>query len=98
MARLSETQLKRLEDTRSRSLELTRQLSDPATFGDARRAAELGREQADVASVVGRFEQYEALVGQIEQAEELLRDGADDDLRVLARDEIAELEPRVDEV
>jgi peptide chain release factor 1 len=98
MARLSEAALKRLDEARARSAELARELSDPATFGDARRAADLGREQVELSSVVESYEQYQALLGQIEQARELLRDGADDDLRALAREELDELEPRVDEV
>jgi len=98
MARLSEAALKRLDEARARSDELTRELSDPATFGDARRAADLGREQVELSSMVESYERYQALLGQIEQAQELLRDGADDDLRALAREEIEELEPRVDEV
>jgi peptide chain release factor 1 len=98
MARLSEPALKRLDEARARADELTRELSDPATFSDARRAAELGREQGELASVVESYERYHALVGQIGQAEELLRDGADEDLHALAQQEIAELEPQVDEV
>jgi peptide chain release factor 1 len=98
MARLSEPALKRLDEARARADELTRELSDPATFSDARRAAELGREQGELTSVVESYERYQGLVDQIEQAEELLRDGADDDLRALARQEIADLEPQVDQV
>ena len=52
MARLTEAALKRLEDARVRGDELARELSDPATFEDARRAAELGREQAELAPVL----------------------------------------------
>lgn len=98
MARLSEAALKRLEEAQARSEELTTEMSDPSVFGDARRAADLGREQGQLAQVLDGFEQYRSLVGRIEQAEELLQDGADEDLRSLAQDEIAELEPRVDEV
>src|SRR6266511_2537320 len=91
MARLSEPALKRLDEARERAEQLAQELSDPATFGDARRAAVLGREQVELASVVENYERYRALVDQVDQAEELLRDGADDDLRALAHDEIAEL-------
>src|SRR6266542_4010974 len=98
MARLSEPALKRLDEARERAEQLAQELSDPATFGDARRAAVLGREQVELASVVENYERYRALVDQVDQAEELLRDGADDDLRALAHDEIAELEPQVDDV
>src|SRR5205823_7866305 len=78
-----------------RANELSHELSDPATFGDSRRAAELGREQVELAGIVEHYTRYRTLVDQIEGAQELLRDGADDDMRALAQDEIAELEPQV---
>src|SRR5919202_3230036 len=98
MPRLSEAALERLADAERRYQAVGEELSDPATFNDARRAAELGREQAELAAVVDGYHRYRALLEQLEEAEDLLRDGADDELRDLARAEIAELEPRVDEV
>ncbi|HEX8968933.1 MAG TPA: peptide chain release factor 1 [Chloroflexota bacterium] len=98
MPRLSEGALKRLDEARSRVDELTRELSDPATFGDARRAAELGREQGELADVVERYGRYRELIGQLEQAEGLLRDGADEDMQALAQEEIESIQPQVDEV
>jgi len=98
MNRLSETAKKRLEDARERSEELERELSDPATFDDARRAAELSREHSELADVVARFERYRELESRLDEAEELLRDGADEDLQALAREELASIEPQVDEV
>jgi peptide chain release factor 1 len=68
------------------------------TFSDARRAAELGREQVELAPVVEHYDHYRSVLSQVEQAEELLRDGADDDLRALAQEEIAGLEPQLDEI
>src|SRR5919205_36014 len=98
MARLSEAALERLADAERRYQAVGEELSDPATFSDARRAADLGREQAELTSVVEGYQRYRGLLDQIEQAEDLLRDGADEDLRDLARQEIAELEPQVDEL
>jgi peptide chain release factor 1 len=98
MPRLSDTALKRLEDARARSDELARELSDPATFEDARRAAELSREHSELAEIAERYERYTELAARLEQAEDLLRDGADEDLQALAREELAEVEPQIDAV
>src|SRR5919202_2735555 len=98
MPRLSEAALERLADAERRYQAGGEELSDPATFNDARRAADLGREQAELAWVVEGYQRYRGLLDQIEQAEDLLRDGADDDLRDLARQEIAELEPQVEDI
>ena len=98
MNRLSEVALKRLEDASARLDELTRELSDPATFGDARRAADLGREQAELAPVVEGYRRYQQLAGQLDEAESLLRDGTDEEMQALAREEIASVEPQIDDV
>ena len=63
----STRRLKRLDEARARADELAGELSDPATFGDARRAAELGREQGELSEVVERYRPYLSLVGRLER-------------------------------
>ncbi len=98
MARLSDAALQRLADALSRSEELARELSDPATFSDARRAAELGREQAELTPVVESYQTYRQLASQLDEAEALLRDGADEEMQALAREEVESVEPQIDSV
>src|SRR4029453_3936137 len=98
MARLTEAALKRLEEARSRAHQLSEELSDPATFGDARRAAGVARGAGQVATRGERHGQCGRLPGQLEKAEGLLRDGADDEMKELAQQEIEEVEPQVDDV
>src|SRR5260370_40982719 len=90
--------LKRLDEARERVDALASEVSDPATFGDSRRAAELGREQSELAPVVEQYERYRTLVGQLGEAEELLNDGADDDMKEVARAEIEQIEAQLDAV
>jgi peptide chain release factor 1 len=98
MPRLSDVALKRLEEARARSDELARELSDPATFEDARRAAEISREHSELAEIAERYDRYTELVARLQEAEDLLRDGADEEMQALARDEVADVEPRIDDV
>jgi peptide chain release factor 1 len=98
MPRLTDAALKRLEEARERSDELARELSDPTTFDDARRAAELSREHSELADVVGKYERYAALASRLDEAEDLLRDGADEDMQGLAREEVAAVQPELDAV
>jgi peptide chain release factor 1 len=51
-----------------------------------------------LAGVVEQFERYQSLVGQLTDAEELLKEGAEEDMRDLASAEIAEIEPQVESV
>jgi peptide chain release factor 1 len=94
--RLTETAVQRLSAARERYAAIGEELSDPATFSDQRRAADLGREQAELADAVASFERYQAAVQEVEQAEELLRDGADDEMKELAREEVTSLETEVE--
>jgi len=98
VARLNESALKRLDEARERVEALSTELSDPATFGDSRRAAELGREQSELAPVVEQYDRYRSLIGQLGEAEELLNDGADDDMQSLARAEIEDIQPQLDAI
>jgi peptide chain release factor 1 len=107
MARLSESALRRLDEARERAETLSRELSDPTIFEDARRAAEVGREQADLAAVVEHYDRYRALLGQIEQAEDLLRvngkaESEDEqehaEMQAMAQAEIEEVEPQLESV
>ncbi|MGI9149569.1 MAG: peptide chain release factor 1 [Chloroflexota bacterium] len=102
MARLSEVALRRLDEARERADSLSDELSDPAIFEDARRAAEVGREQAELSAVVEHYDRYLALLGQIEQAEDLLgADGnahdeyEDAEMQAMARAEIEDVEPQL---
>ncbi len=105
MARLSEAALRRLDEARERADSLSEELSDPAIFEDARRAAEVGREQAELAAVVEHYDRYRTLLGQIEQAEDLLGlngnapdETEDAEIQAMARAEIEEIEPQLDTV
>ena len=96
MNRLSETAVQRLEAARERYTAIGEELSNPATFGDQRRAADLGREQAELTEVVAHYERYRAALREAEQTEELLRDGADEEMKELAREELGSLETEVE--
>src|SRR3981081_2497774 len=98
MARLRETALRRLDEARDRADALSQELSDPAIFEDARRAAEVGSEQAELSTVVEHFDRYRGLLGQLGQADGPRQDGADEDMQALAREEIDEIEPQIDSV
>src|SRR3954453_14379110 len=98
MPRLSDTALKRLEDARARSDELAKELSDPATFEDARRAADLSREHSELVDVVANYARYSELATRLDEAEDLLRDRADEEMSALAQDEVDLVQPQFDQV
>ncbi len=62
---------------------------------DYQRAAELGIERAELEPLVNKAHKYRQVLSRLEEAREL-QYAADDELRVLAEIEIAELEPTLD--
>jgi peptide chain release factor 1 len=97
VSKLSEAATQKLEAARIRYEEVSRELSDPATFSDGRRAADLGREQAELGDQVTAYDKYQALQSQLDQAQELIRDG-DEEMSALAQEEIKSIEPELEQV
>ena len=94
----------RLRQALARAEEVARALGDPATARDSSRLQALGREHNRLAPIVRAAERLQRLQGELDQAEELLRE-ADPELVALARTdaerlktEIAELERELHEL
>ncbi len=65
-----------------------------ATVGDDyKRAAELAKERSDLEPLVRKAEEYRKVVQQVGEARQMAESGDDPELKELARDELAELEP-----
>jgi peptide chain release factor 1 len=64
---------------------------------DYRRAAELGRERAELEPFVKAYQEIKSVKGQIEQARNL-HDSDDPDMRALAVEELEMLEPKLEEL
>src|SRR2546428_8649627 len=80
---------KRLNKVEERYDELGRSLSDPATTSDPSRLRTVGQEFAALEPVVDTVRSLRAAEKRLADARELV-DGDDNDLRDLAREEIAE--------
>lgn len=63
---------------------------------DYQRATELSIERADIEAIVEKAREYRQLSARVEEAQAILADGNDEDLRMLAEAEIAELSPKLD--
>jgi peptide chain release factor 1 len=76
----------KLERVSERFSEITALLADPETQSDPRRVRDLGREYAQIESLVESYRRYREVEDQIAGAEEML---SDPEIAVLAREEIA---------
>jgi peptide chain release factor 1 len=81
----------------ARFRELTELLSRPEVVSDVRRLREIGRERASLEELAAAEEEYERVERQVREAKEILA-GDDAEMKDLAGSELAELEPRLEEL
>jgi peptide chain release factor 1 len=87
----------RLNSVVERYEELTHQMADPVVLGDLARLQQIAREQRELEYVVVPFQRYQAIMRQIAEAQEFANSD-DADLRAMAQDELAVLEPQRDQL
>ena len=91
---LSPEVLQKLDAIEARYEELTASLADPAVASSGERFKKVSKERAGVEPTVLALRAYRALVKEIEDNRALLGE-KDADLREMAKEELAGLEPRV---
>jgi len=84
----------RLEQLEQRYDELSRQLSDPAIVNDQENYRKVSKQHRDLEETVEKFRQYRALKQGIGDAKSMLAE-SDADIRSMAEEELAQLEPRL---
>lgn len=76
--------------------EISRQLSDPAVVSDIDRYKKIAQAHAELGEIVEKYGVYKELVAARAETKALLRDESDEELLVLAKDELAELEEKME--
>ncbi|MCD8163321.1 MAG: peptide chain release factor 1 [Synergistaceae bacterium] len=87
----------KLKEIEASYRELEQKMADPAVANDPQEMQQLGKKHVDLAPIVDAFSQYEAVLQGIEDAKEMIG-GDDEEMRELAKDELAVLEARVPEL
>ncbi|MBI9083958.1 MAG: peptide chain release factor 1 [Desulfobacterales bacterium] len=87
----------KLEGVVKRFAEIEKMLSDPKTLQDRSAYEMCSREHAELSPVVEAFGQYQKVVDDLDSSKELLADD-DPDIKAMAKEEIASLTERCDEL
>ena len=82
----------RLDDIERRFDELNAQMADPAVISDAAQYRKITKAHSELADIVAKYREWKAASGNLQQARAMLQE-ADTDLRAMAEDEVAKLEP-----
>jgi peptide chain release factor 1 len=84
----------KLEQLEKRFEELTAQMADPAVIGDAEQYRKVTKAHSDLSEVVAKFREWKKAEDSLSQARLMLQD-RDADLRAMAEEEAAQLEPEL---
>jgi peptide chain release factor 1 len=86
--------LQKLEDVEQRFLDLEKALADPDVIANRKDFARVAKEHADLQEIVRKYRDWKRLAAEIEGHKELL-DGADGEVRDLAKAELPHLRERL---
>jgi peptide chain release factor 1 len=84
----------KLEQLEKRYDELTQQMADPAIISDADQYRKITKAQSEMADLVSKFREWKKVQDSLSQARPMLHD-SDAEMRAMAEQEIAQLEPEV---
>ena len=71
------------------------QLSDPAVMSDMKKYVQLNKDYKELEPIIAKGHEYEKVVSDLQSAKDIMLNEKDEELREMAREEIAELEPRI---
>ena len=89
--------IEKLKGIEERFIQIEKLLSDPAVIADQKKYQEYLKEHGELNKIVPVFRDYEGALGELEEAKELLKD-SDPDIRAMAKEEVPELESRIEDL
>jgi peptide chain release factor 1 len=85
---------KKLDDIEARFEDLERQMADPAVIADTETYRKVARSRSEIEPLVSKFREYKQVSHNLEDARPMLNE-SDPELRAMAQDEVARLEPEL---
>ena len=92
------TLLEKVLSLQDKYKKLEEQLADPEVIGDMKKFVQLNKDYKELQPIIAAGLEYERLVNELAQAKDILMNEKDEDLKEMAKDEIAEIEPKLPEM
>lgn len=86
--------LEQLEAIKERFDEVGQQIVQPEVVSDQKRYMKLSKEYKELEKIVGEYQAYKKLLSDIEGTKDLISNEKDEDMREMAKEELAELQPK----
>ena len=77
---------------------LQTQLSDPEVIADMKKYVQLNKEYKELAPIIRAGQEYKKMMDEYESAKDIIANEKDEELREMAKEEIAEIEPKIPEM
>jgi peptide chain release factor 1 len=90
--------IEKLREVKGRYEELTSMMGDPQIAGDVKQLKQISREHARLAGLVKLIDRHDRATGELAQSKRMLTEEEDEELRQMAREEIAALEAELVEL
>ena len=90
--------INKLRRIKGRFDQINEQLSDPSFMNDREKIVSLSKERSDLLDIISAYEEYSAVLKNIEGNLEIIYSGIDKELTFLAESELSELENRRDKL
>jgi len=87
--------IEKLKVIEERFIKLEQLLSDPAVIGDQKKYQAYLIEHGELNKIVPKFREYERLLAELKEAKEFLKD-SDPEMRAMAKEEIPDLESKIE--
>lgn len=85
----------KLEDVVHRFEQINEKLSDPSVYERQKEFQELNKERSNLEEIVKTYKEYKQAKADLEEAKTMLRNEKDEDLRSMAKEEVASVEGRL---
>ena len=92
------TLLEKVLSLQDKYKKLEEQLADPEVIGDMKKFVQLNKDYKELQPIIAAGLEYKRLVEELAQAKDILMNEKDEDLKEMAKDEIAEIEPKLPEM
>ena len=88
--------LTRLDGLKLKYEEIGQKLTDPEVIADVKQFIQFNKEYRELEPIIEASERYRTAIANLAEAKDILANDKDEELREMARGEIAELEPKIE--
>ena len=88
--------LTRLDGLKLKYEEIGQKLTDPEVIADVKQFIQLTKEYKELEPIIETSERYRTAIANLAEAKDILANDKDEEMREMARGEIAELEPKIE--